>query len=185
MSAAILTYEPATIRAGETLSFKRALGDYPASTWSITYTLRSVGGTAITFTSAADGLDHLVTVAFSTTALWQAGDYIGVGLVSDGTTKTEVWRGRIKILPNLASEGTDYDARTQARRTLDNINAVIEGRASSTILNSTVEGTALQRIPFADLLLLRDRYAAIVNLEENADLGVETRNIFTRFRTPR
>jgi hypothetical protein len=47
-----------------------------------------------------------------------------------------------------------------------------------------VDGTALQRIPLADLLLLRDRFATIVALEDAAGRGIEARNIFTRFRTP-
>ena len=184
MSAAIPTTEPAQVRAGETLTFKRTLADYPCSTWNITYTFRWTGGTSITFTSSPSGLDHLISVPFSTTALWEPGFYDGVGIVSDGVTATSIWKGRLQVLPNLADSRTDFDARTQARRTLDNINAVLEGRATSTILNSVVDGTALQRIPMADLIMLRDRFATIVALEEAADRGIADRSIFTRFRTP-
>ena len=184
MAATISTIEPATVRAGETLTFKRTLGDYPAATWSITYSFRCRTGTAISFTSAADGSDHLITVAFGITASWEPGIYDGVGIVSDGVTAKAIWEGKLEVLPDLASTRTDFDARTQSRRTLDNINAVLEGRATSTILNSVVDGTALQRIPMADLLMLKDRYTAIVQLEEQSHLGIEPRNIFTRFRTP-
>lgn len=190
MSAPIPTTEPTQLRAGETLQFKRTLEDYPANAdpaWSIAYTFRCPeGGTSISFSSSADVADHLITVPFGTTASWKAGSYYGVALVGNGTTKKQIWEGRLEILPNLAAEAADYDPRTQARRTLDNINAVIEGRASSSVLKSKVNGTELERIPIADLLLLKDRYTQIVSREEAAAQGKPTRsNIYTRFTSPR
>ena len=190
MAAAIPSQIPAQIRAGATLSFKSSLADYQAGDgWSVTYSFRNTDGSLIDFTSAADGGDHLFTVPFSTTANWIAGTYFGVAVVSDGTTKAEVWSGSLTVLPNIASAEQGQDFRSQARRTLDNINTVLEGRATSTILNSSVEGTNLGRIPHADLLLLRDRYVSIVKAEERAADAANgkpsRRAIFTQFLNPR
>lgn len=192
MSAAIPTTEPTQLRAGETLSFSRSLPDYPANAspaWAITYAFRGPGVSKIDFTSAASGSDHLVTVAFATTAEWKPGIYTGTGVVSNGTTKAQVYSGQLIVLPNLAAQEADFDARSQARRTLDNINAVLEGRASSTVLNSMVEGTKLERIPHEDLLKLRDYFQNLVNQERAAEAianGKSTgRTTFARFTRPR
>jgi hypothetical protein len=186
MAATIPTTEPAQLRAGETLHFLKSLADYPASSgWSITYSFRGLNLSAIDFTTSANGVNHEATVAFATTTQWLAGTYQGVGIVSDGTTKTQIWAGQLIVLPNVAALSEGADTRSQARRTLDNINAVIEGRASSAVLNSTVEGTTLQRIPVTDLLMLRDRYVKIVFTEEEQDRIAQgkpsRRNIYTRF----
>jgi hypothetical protein len=186
MSATIPTSEPAQIRAGETLSFKITLADYPASEdWVITYTLRALNSSAtkIEFASSADGDDHLVTVPFEETAGWLPAKYAGAAIVSDGTTKTQVRTVRLTVLPDISAQ--EGDIRSQARKTLDNINAVIEGRASSTLLNSEVEGTNLSRIPHDQLLMLRDRYAALVFQEEEAERAANgkptQRNIYAHF----
>ena len=189
MSRAIPTTIPAQLRAGATLNFQISLADFSAAeSWAITYHFRSKDGSAITFTSTASGTDHLVNVPFGTTALWLKGNYSGTAVVSNGTQKFEVWRGRLEILEDIAAAPEGTDLRTQARRTLDNINAVIEGRAGSTILSSSVEGTSLGRIPHTDLLILRDRYAVIVANEERAEDAANGRSprraIFSRFTNP-
>lgn len=186
MAATTPTTEPAQIRAGETLHFLKSLDDYPASSgYSITYSFRAINGSAIDFTTTADGDAHEAEVAFSETASWLPQTYQGVGIVSNNTEKKQVWAGQLIVLPDLSQMPQGADTRSQAKRTLDNINAVIEGRASSAILNSTVEGTSLQRIPVADLLMLRDRYAQIVFSEEEALRSAQgkpsRRNIYTRF----
>lgn len=187
MAATIPTTEPASIRAGETLTFKRSLADYPAPTWSLHYYLQSLDAAAVRFeaTSTSSGQDHLISVAYATTANYADGQYAGMSFVTDGTTRTQIWAGKLTILPSLATDG---DARSQNRRTLDNINAVIEGRATSSILKSTVEGTTLERISFDELLKLQQFYVQKVHLEEVAELraaGKPTgRNIYAQFWNP-
>lgn len=174
MAATVPTTEPASIRAGETLHFTRSLSDYPASDgWSITYSFRAKNGSAIDFTTTALVDDHEASVAFGDTAGWIPGTYDGVGMVSDGTTKTQIWQGQMTVLQNFAALQEGADTRTQNRRTFDNICAVLEGRASSAILSSSVDGTQIQRIPIADLLMLRERYATLVANEENAVLALQ------------
>lgn len=190
MSYTVPTAIPSQVRAGSTLTFSIALADFSAGeSWAITYDFRTKDGSSISFTSAASGSSHLVTVPFATTATWLKGLYSGTGVVSNGVQKFEIWRGKLQVLENVAAMAEGADLRTIARRTLDNIEAVIEGRASSSILNSSVEGTTLSRIPFADLIGLRDRYVSIVAAEdraENAANGLSPRRaIFTQFTNPR
>ena len=189
MSATIPSSVPAKVRAGETLQFTVALADYPAGDgWSISYYFIANGLTPFNFSSTADGDSHAVSVAYGTTANWAPGLYSGIGFVTDGTTRTEVWTGTLEVLFNPLTASKTTDPRSHARRTLDNINAVIEGRATSAVLNSTVEGTTLARIPHADLLDLQARYEMKVAAEEAVlarALGKPSRrNIYSRFTRP-
>ena len=73
--ADIPTTEPAAVNAGDTVRWRRALADYPASAgWALTYTLLNAAG-KITITASAQGDDHLVSVPAATSAGWAAGDY--------------------------------------------------------------------------------------------------------------
>lgn len=189
MAATTPTTEPEKIRAGETLRFTKTLADYPASDgYSITYSFRAKSGSKIDFTTTADGSNHLAEVAFADTATWLPQTYQGVGVVSNGTERFQIWAGQLEVLPDLSAMDQGADTRSQAKRTLDNINAVIEGRASSAILKSSVEGTTLERMPASDLLMLRDRYALIVFNEEEAQRAAQgkpsRKNIYIRFGTP-
>ncbi len=190
MSACIPTSEPAKLRAGETLQFTRTLSDYPASSgWIINYSFRSVAATAIDFSSVASGKDHSIIVPFATTATWLPGCYAGVGIVTDGTTSKAIFSGNLEILPNLSSLPSGTDTRTPNRIALDNVRAVLAGRANSTILKSEVEGTTLERISHADLILLESHLAVKVRNEEIDELlaqGKPTgRTIYTQFTRPK
>jgi hypothetical protein len=190
MSATIPTCEPAKLRAGETLQFIKTLTDYPAdASWVINYSLRGLGGSKIDFSSVASGKDHAVNVAFGITTAWLPGIYRIVGVVTDGTTSKAIYTGQIEILPNLATMDGGTDTRTPNRIALDNVRAVLAGRANSTILKSEVEGTTLERIPHSELIKLETNLAIKVRDEEIAELqaqGKSTgRTIYAQFTRPR
>ena len=74
---------------------------------------------------------------------------------------------------------------SHAQTVLDAIEAVIENRASLDQQSYTIAGRRLDRMPIADLLMLRDRYKAEVFKEEveariAAGLGGSKRNIKVR-----
>jgi hypothetical protein len=187
MAAAVPTCPPGTLIAGSTLQFRIDLSDYPATDgWSLSFSYRSKAGSQIDFTAAADGAAFLVTVTAAATAQWLPGEYSGQAFVSKAAETFSVWSGPLEILVNLSTADPGYDVRTQARRTLDNIEAAIEGRATHDILNSEVEGTRIERIPIDQLLKLRDRYAAIVAAEEAVanPAARRRRRILTKFMTP-
>ena len=81
------------------------------------------------------------------------------------------------------------DTRTPNRVALDNVRAVLSGRASSTIKKSMVEGTELERYGHAELLQLENSLALKVRNEEIAELqfqGKPTgRTIYAQFTRPR
>lgn len=190
MSPCIPSSEPAKLRAGETLQFTKRLSDYKAvDGWSINYSFRGQASTKIDFSTTASGNDFAVSVAFATTAQWLPGYYTGVGIITNGTVSTVVWTGQLQILPNLAAMDGGVETRTPNRIALDNVRAVIAGRATASIKKSMVEGTELERYGHAELLQLETNLALKVRNEEIDDLqaaGKPTgRTIYAQFTRPR
>jgi hypothetical protein len=168
MAASIPTVEPTQARAGDTWTWARALPDYPATTWTLTYTVFS-SAAVFSLTAAASGSDHLVYEAPGDTEAFTAGRYDWVAHVSDGTDRYQVGGGALTILPNLAEAAT-YDARSHARKMLDAINAILEGRATDGDLDTvrTSSGDRMLETDIASLIKLRQQYAAAVAAEDQA-----------------
>jgi hypothetical protein len=164
------TNEPSELRAGDTWKWRREdLELYPAPTWVLKYRAKnSAGGFEIT--AAASGTAHAVTVAAATTAAYAAGLYAWVAWVESGAERYTVDSGELRVLPDLRA-GTAtaaQDVRSHARRVLEAIEAVIEGRATRDQEEYRIADRMLKRTPIADLLALRDRYRAEVAAEDAA-----------------
>lgn len=158
----IPTNEPLELRAGDTWQWRREdLADYPAPTWVLTYRFVNASG-AFEVVAAPDGSAHAVTVAASTTAGRTAGTYAWAAQVVNGSEKHTVDQGTLKVLPNLfaGTAAAAADLRTHARKVLEAIEAVIEGRATLDQQEYTIGGRSLKRTPIADLLKLRNFYKA-------------------------
>jgi hypothetical protein len=177
------TLEPAIVNAGDTLRWLRSLPDYPASAgWTLSYTLIN-SSAKITITASASGDDHLVNVSAATSAGYAAGDYEWRARVSKDGDVFTVGEGQITV--RNAYAGASFDARSHAQKTLDAIEAVIEGRASSSTAEYTLNGRSLKHISIPELLTLRDRYRAEVAREtaaRRAAAGLpDQRRIYVRF----
>lgn len=176
------TTEPDLIVAGDTAKWLRSLDDYPANaSWVLSYTLVSAAN-RYTFTATASGADHLVTVAAATTTSWVPGTYTWRAQVSKAGEVYTVGSGSLTVRPSFA---TATDGRSHARRTLEAIEAVIEGRATSEVSYYMIGGRQLRYIEPAQLLALRDRYRAEVAREDAAQRAAaglpDKRRVFVRF----
>lgn len=167
--------EPTTIRAGDSLYWTAGPYKLPDGTtatpdggWTLTYRLYSSDGTAQVAADALDGTRWAVSVPAATTAAWATGVWRWTAQVSAGTDRYTVAEGTWTVTPDPATAGPT-DARSHARRVLDAIEAVIEGRASQDQMAYQIAGRRLDRTPLPDLLLLRDRYRAEVLREEQAE----------------
>jgi hypothetical protein len=156
--AAIPTCEPAYLQAGDTLTWQRALPDYPASAgWALSYRLINASA-RIDITAAASGNDHLVTVAAATSAAYRAGDYTWQASVAKATERYTVGTGRVTIKPNLAALSSNYDARSTAARALDDLRAALSAwlTSSGTVQEFEIAG---RRIKFATAADIQKRIA--------------------------
>ena len=183
MAIDIPTTEPARVRAGDTITWRKSLGDYPATSgWTLYYRLINADN-KIDITAAADGADHLVSVANGTSALWVAGDYVSIAWVDDGTQRASLPSGRIVVLPNLAAISAvgGYDGRTQAKKMLDAIDAALLSLSYGERLAVVEAEVAGRRLKYNvdGLMKLRNLYAAQVRAEEateRAEAGLAPRN---------
>lgn len=169
MSAVIPTTEPAELRAGLTWKWRREdLADYPATTWTLTYWFKqaTTGGAKFSVVATADGASFAVSVAAATTAGYAADDYSWVAVVSAGAESYEVDRGFAKLLPKYNADAA-LDDRSHARKTLEAIEAVIEGRATTDQQEYSIGNRNLKRIPIAELLKFKQFYQAAVQKEIN------------------
>jgi hypothetical protein len=187
MSFQVPTCEPDQITAGDTASWKRSFQDFPPSEgWALTYAFVKKGGEipAINVPTTTDGIYFVVNAS---SANWTPGDYYGQAYITKGTERYQVWEGALTVRANLAGQNPG-DIRSQARRTLDAIEAVIEKTAGQQIKEWTVEGLQLQRRDMTELIMLRDKYKVIVQKEEaaarvRAGKG-SGRRILTKFTRP-
>lgn len=171
MSVTIPTTEPQQLTAGDSISWKISLADYPASQgWYLKYCLLSSNG-KIDIQSAADGDDHLVIITAATSAAWVAGTYTMQRMVTNDTDRYTLDTRTVQILADLSAATGATDTRTQARRALDAINAVLEGRASRSDAEYEVtSGGAtrkLKSLTAEQLLTLQQHYTLIVWRELN------------------
>lgn len=165
MAAPISYTEPATVIAGDTAKWQKYLPDYQASDgWSLTYTFVNAA-VRFTVTASALGADHLVNVSAATTGGWATGTYDWRAQVSKDGEVFTVGSGRLTV---QASFSTATDGRSRARRMLEAVEAVLEGRASSAVAEYQIAGRQLRHIPIPDLLTLRDRLRMDVAREEAA-----------------
>lgn len=175
--------EPTQARAGDTWEWKKSLSDFPADTWTLTYTLFSSSG-VLTITASADSTAHLVDVAPATTAAYTAGRYDWISQVTDGTDQYQVGKGAIQVLPDLSAAAT-YDGRSHARKMLDAIESILEGRATNDDLDTVRSAHSGRDMTREGLIKIHQHYSASVRMESEA-LGLANgqktgRFIQTRF----
>lgn len=166
----LATTEPSIVRAGDTWGWARDLPDYPASVWTLAYTLFALAlAEPVTLTATPDGARHVIQLASYETQDLTPGDYSWIASVSDGTDRYPVGEGRIQVLPDLANLG-GVDGRSHARRMVAAIEAVLENRASAAeidLVSAAIGDLATSRQP--ELLhTWRARYLAEVAAENAA-----------------
>jgi len=166
MAHTVPTSEPVSVRAGDTWTWTRSLPDYPATDWTLTYTLWTADG-VVSIVASADGATHAVDVPPATTAAYAAGRYTFFFIVRDCTEIYTVGTGVMQVLPAV---GAAQDTRTHARTMLDAINAMIEGRASDgdlDVVRTSIGGRDTEW-DLETLLKMRQQYAASVAAEDAA-----------------
>ena len=165
MTTSTPTTEPSTINPGDTVKWTKTLADYPASDgWVLSYELIN-STTRYTFSAAASGANHAVTIPAATSAGYIPADYDWRARVSKSGEVFTVATGRITVAANF---GEVSDVRSQARRTLQAIEDTLEGRASSATAEYEIAGRRMKYIPVSELLVLRDRYRMDVAREDAA-----------------
>lgn len=163
--------------AGDSIALSEtdAAANYPVGQgWTLQYVFAREQGGAAPATQSLDANGE-GAVAAAVTAAWAPGRWIWSLLATKGSSvRVTIGLGGFTVAPNPLA-ATAADTRSQARRTLDAIDAAIENRASATDLKVTLsDGRAIERIPHSELLKLREVYARKVSAEERAAGGARS-----------
>ncbi|RWR09715.1 hypothetical protein [Paenirhodobacter populi] len=157
---------PAMLVAGDGWAWAdaEAAATCPPPFWGLRYVFRPVegGGRFEVVATVADG-GFLLSADPSTTSGRFPGEYVwtAVAASADAMDRRTLKTGRVQILPDplAASAG---DGRSSAERILAAIEATLEGRVTKDAESYSIEGRSISRTPIADLLRLRNVYAAEV-----------------------
>lgn len=155
--------------------------------WALKFT--AVGPAGIFSINASADTDNpddfKFTAVAATTAAYVAGVYSWQITATKSTDRYTIATGVITLTDNIAGRSALYDNRSHAKKVLDAIEAVIEGRASQDQMGYTIAGRSLSRTPLADLLKLRSTYKTEYENEQAAAsiaAGLGTgRKVYTRF----
>lgn len=172
--------EPFALIVGDTAKWTRKLDAYPASAgWALNYELVNAQH-RYEIAAVADGDAFRILITARTTEGYTAGDYDWRARVTnaDGEVYT-VATGRMTVAPSF---GAAVDGRSHARRTLEAIEAVLEGRATSATAEYEINGRRLKYISLTELHSMRSKYQREVAAEEGVSgpRGVSGR-IMVRF----
>ena len=153
------------IVAGDTLEIDYSNSDYLSSAYDLEIALRGHNlapidikalETGVTISDDGDGWDVIVTAA--ATANYEAGKYTyAIYAVASGK-RYEIERGQVEVKAGLSSLVYSDDPRSHAKRVLDAIESVIEGRVTDDAQSLSINGRTILLTPIADLLLLRSKY---------------------------
>lgn len=165
--------------AGDTWQWTRELADYPAGTWTATAYFENKDG-SFEVTATADGVTHDFLIAATATTGYKPGRYGWRLRVTDGSTVTTVESGIVEVLVDPAKAGNS-DTRSWARRTLEAVEAFLEGNASTAQQSMSIQGRSLSRWSLAELTQFRDQLRAEVRTEEKGAQAGLGRNIKVRY----
>lgn len=172
-SANYPTSEPAELVAGDRWTWIRDdLGvDYAPASYALTYSARleGTGATEISITASESGSDYVIEVAAATTAAYTVGVYHWQAYItrSSDSERVTVDSGTFEVIADRDNATTD--PRSHVKITLEAIEAVIESRATKDQESYSIGGRSLSRTPLKDLIMFRDKYAALYAKEVKAE----------------
>ena len=157
------TLEPQSLIAGDTLQFDRSFPNFsPADGWALAYTLTLVGKTPIQINGgviASTGGTWNINVPGSTTVNYAAGRYRWLAYVKGSGSfsgqRFVVAEGVIEIKANPETADTTTDYRSQAKKNLDAIDAVLANRSAADVQSYKINDRELVKMRVSELLGLR------------------------------
>lgn len=156
--------EPVQLTAGESWAWNRALGDYRASDgWTLKYSLR--GAKDLDITADAAGDEYQVRVPAATTAPVTAGTYRLVGFVEKDADRFVVCDKTVAVLANPL---TAVNAKSHTERTLEIIEAAIEGTLTDAEASWTIGGKSVTKYSPKELFALRNQYLEQLRQEQSS-----------------
>lgn len=154
----IATTEPGSIISGDLMQWTKSLSGYLPTEYTLTYALVKDGTLIeITATDNGDG-SFLVSELPATTAAYSVGIYKWQAYASKTGERCTVDSGTMEVEANFASQSTGYDDRSHVKKTLDALEALIEGRSTTDSSGYSIAGRSITKMEIEDLITWRDKY---------------------------
>lgn len=154
--------EPKKVVVGDFLQWKRSdlVEDYPLATHSAEYVARIHGGgdTEIKLSATETDGTYLFTVSSATSSAFSPGRYywqLEVTETASGNRVT-VDRGEFEAIPDL--DNNQADPRSHAEIMVTKIESLLEGKADSDVTYYMINGRALTKMSYKELIEARDYY---------------------------
>ncbi len=187
MTAEIPLNEPAFIQAGLNIKWKINEPDYtPADGWQMIYYLVKDGAQVVIDSSDNGDGCHLVSKTAAQTATYTAdGDYFATLVAIKSTDKFIIRQRNIKILKNFITATDGFDTRSEVKKTLDILELSIQGLASQTAEETTINGKMIKRYTLEEKIKAKKQYLAWYE-EEQALIRIQNgepsnKTIFVEF----
>lgn len=158
---------PISIVQGDSARWEVSGGDYPSSTWTLTYYfVGEVNSDSVVGTP--DGEDGwAIALLPSLTRAWRSGPMNWQAKVTDGTDVYTIGSGRINVVPSIENASAE-EVYTWAERTLAALEAMIEKKATVDQQSWSIGGRALTQYTPEELLVWRDRMRSEVERQKRA-----------------
>lgn len=167
-----LTSIPDSLNSGDQWEWTVTNGNYPASAgWVMAYVL--INATSkINVTCSASGDNHVVDFDASSV---EPGSYQYQQYFTLSGERKTADSGFVDVKPDFSVE-TVYDGRSHVKKTLDAIEANIEGVASKSQQSYSIEGRSLSRYSMEELLSLKREYERLWQQELKVDAVANGKN---------
>lgn len=185
---------PATIRAGDTIKWRDVAGvdnlgnEISSGSWTLTYYLRTnTASEGATVVGAAYGTGWEFTIAASTSAGFDAGDWYWQAQATSGSDKVTLGAGQLEVLAGLSYAGTPgaFDGRSQAQIDLDAVQAAIRSIVSGGAKQYSIGNRSFTKLDLGELMERESKLKAEIKREQMAELMANglgnPRNLFVRF----
>lgn len=159
--------EPLAVIAGDSLKWSRSFPGYPAGGgWSLTYVLNNASNRYVVVAgdvvAAGDGWD--IAIPAAETKPWAPGEYLWLAVLQNSGTGERVTgaAGRVCVQADVLDATAPIDTRAMEEIALDNIKALLAGRATDGVLEYKIADRELRRYSMTELLQLKTYFSAEV-----------------------
>jgi hypothetical protein len=173
--------KPEIITQGETYKFSITLSDYSSPEWTASMLFTSADN-AYEVTGTSTGTKHDFKITPAVTATYDDGSYRYRISVTDGDDVYTANAGYATVLLDPTVPG---NSMSHVEKTLQALNATIEGKATSDILNYSIRGRSVGRMSPEELLSWRDKYMQFFKqeqLEQDIENGLNVQQGVIRVR---
>jgi hypothetical protein len=164
--------EPLSVIAGDSLKWSRIFDSYPASDgWALTYVLNNASNRYLVVAGdvTTDGNGWDIAIPSAETRLWAPGEYLWLAVLQNAGTGERITgaAGRVTVQGDILDATTPLDTRALEETALENIRAVLAGRAADGVLEYKIADRELRRYSMEELLKLEAYFVARVQLLRN------------------